>query len=753
MNPTTRLETALEYEALGWSVLTLCPHNHVGVGRSHRGCDSPGKRPFFPAKAEEAQGAWKEFQTRRATPDELRAQFAVHPDLNVGMALGPVSGLVAVDVDDDDGDKLLYELAGGEIPPTMEYTTGKGRRLLFRLPAGVTVLNHQFRRPGTEIEILRFMSAGGQVVLPPSRHPNGAVYRWVPGRGPGEVEPADVPEWMRAAQVPAAADRVRPADGELIGEGGRNNYLTSLAGVLRKHGADEEVIYAALEKVNETRFDPPLADAEVRTVARSVARYEPDPFSGVTFKVPAVDPAPSMVAVDATGRKFKWFSELAAKDKAEEWIWEGYLPKGAIAMLSALWKAGKTTLMSHILTALASSDKFLGQTVRASKVLYVSEEGEQHWVRRRDKLNIGDHVGIYLQPFGVKPTPADWRAFITQLANDVKTHGFDLVIFDTLAKLWPVLEENDAGAVDAALMPLWDITKAGAGVLLIHHLRKSGGGEYTGSRGSGALSAFADILIELTRFDAADSKSAKRVLKAKGRYDETPDEIVIELVEDRYRRIDGDLTPESTGGATQTGGGVTMRVPEPKSDEDRVLAVLNDELNPLWMKIDDIAAKMRNRGWSITDANVKPILFAFCEPAKKDAEPLVKQKGKPRSPVNPVVYASVARLKRDAEESHSSRSTPGCVATNDSPNDYQASHSVESFAPETQGANESNDLPDWWPELLFIIKVNGPMTADRLHEISGYPADGIVSAIGHYKAAGQLTEDDDGICHLLEAQQ
>ncbi len=689
MNPTTRLDAALEYESLGWSVLTLCPHNHVGVGRSHRGCDSPGKRPFFPAKAEEAQGAWKEYQTRRATPDELRAQFAMHPDLNVGVALGPVSGLVAVDVDDDDGDKLLYELAGGEIPPTLEYTTGKGRRLIFRLPDGVTVLNHQFRRPGTEIEILRFMAAGGQVVLPPSRHPNGAVYRWVPGRGPGEIELADVPEWMRAAKVPAAADRARPADGELIGEGGRNNYLTSLAGAMRKHGADEEVIYAALEKVNETRFDPPLNATEVRTVARSVARYEPDPFSGVTFKVPAVDPSPSMVAVDATGRKFKWFSELAAKDKADEWIWEGYLPKRAIAMPSALWKVGTTTLMSHILTALAARDKFLGQPVRASKVLYVSEEGEQHWVRRRDALKIGDHVGIYLQPFGVKPNPADWRAFITQLAADVKTHGFDLVIFDTLAKLWPVHEENDAGAVDAALMPLWDITKAGAGVLLIHHLRKSGGSEYTGSRGSGALSAFADILIELTRFDAGDSRSTKRVIKAKGRYDETPDEIVIELVDGTYRRIDGEMATEQGGGAVvqTTTGGIVAKVHNPlskKSPKDvRVLSVLDDATNPPRMSIEAIAQTLKDRNLGFRREDLPAVLFALC--SDKPGPPSVIQDTSSGIPL----YSSAARLNREAH-SHSRHSAPGCVGGNADGNAADEGHSRIAFPPDTQGRNAGN---------------------------------------------------------------
>jgi hypothetical protein len=211
----------------------------------------------------------------------------------------------------------------------------------------------------------------------------------------------------------------------------------------------------------------------------------------------------------------------------------------AVTLLSALWKIGKTTLLSHLLAACSGGGDFLGKPLRPTKVLYVSEEGERHWVRRRDALALADNVGFYLQPFPTRPATDGWLGFVDQLEKDTREFGFDLVVFDTLAKLWPVQEENDAGAVDAALMPLWKICKAGAGVLLIHHLRKSGGGEYTGSRGSGALSAFPDILVELVRYDASDAKCKKRKLRAKGRYEETPDELVIELINGQYVAVEG----------------------------------------------------------------------------------------------------------------------------------------------------------------------------------------------------------------------
>jgi hypothetical protein len=350
MNCDEALAAALAYAARGWSVLSLCPPNHQGVGRSHRGCCSPGKRPFFPTAAEPASGEWKEYQARRAKPDEIRAWFDRNPRINVGVALGPVSELVGIDVDDEDGDTLLAELAGGDLPPTWEYTTGKGRRLLYRLPSGVVVVNQAFRRPGTEIEILRFMSQGGQVVLPPSVHPNGSVYRWKEGRSPDDGPAADVPAWLRGETKREGGTSTRPADGELITEGGRNSYLTALAGAMRKRGADQYVITAALAATNETRFDPPLPDAEVSSVARSVARYAPDEFTGVSIKFPepgtGIGPVPEVEpksAADVAG-----IQDLKDAGAEVRWLWPGWVQRGVLTAVAAEGGTGKTRLVADL---------------------------------------------------------------------------------------------------------------------------------------------------------------------------------------------------------------------------------------------------------------------------------------------------------------------------------------------------------------------------------------------------------------------
>lgn len=60
-----------------------------------------------------------------------------------------------------------------------------------------------------------------------------------------------------------------------ITEGSRNGKLTSLAGALRRQGGSVEAILAALQVENAARCEPPLNNAEVVAIARSIGRYAP----------------------------------------------------------------------------------------------------------------------------------------------------------------------------------------------------------------------------------------------------------------------------------------------------------------------------------------------------------------------------------------------------------------------------------------------------------------------------------------------
>lgn len=522
---------ALDYLQRGWAPLPLCPPDHVGVGRTHgKGCSSPGKAPLV---------TWKEFQTRRPAETEIASWWHAWPNANVGIAMGPVSGLVGVDVDGEGGEAALAGLAREELPATLEFVTGKGRRLLYRIPPGVELATTY--QALAVAEELRLLGCGTQTVAPPSRHPSGGEgYRWVPGRAPDDLPAAPAPGWLVTAMAPGARSATTEGsgepleDGENIPETRRNTILTSMAGTMRRRGFSSESIRQALLIENDGRCDPPLLVEEVEKIARSVSRYSPDQFAGVTIKFGS-DNGNTTTAEKLTPLFPEPIPASLLKRVSDEqrWIWKGYLARGTITLLSALWKAGKTTLLSYLLKAMESDGTFCNVAVTGSRVLCVTEEHESMWATRRDSIGLADNVHFLVRPFPTRPDAKRWQEFIGYL-RDVRTRfPYDVLVIDPISNLWPVKDENDAPSVQNALMPLNSIGEDLA-IMLFHHLRKGDGAEATASRGSGALPAFCDTLMELRRYDAGHRKDCRRVLTGYGRFEETPAEVVIEWTRDGY---------------------------------------------------------------------------------------------------------------------------------------------------------------------------------------------------------------------------
>lgn len=79
--------------------------------------------------------------------------------------------------------------------------------------------------------------------------------------------------WRR--QSPSMGTRQNST--QKIAEGaGRDNYLTSIAGSLRRRGASQAAVRAAITAENQARCDPPLPDTDIDRITGSVCRYAPD---------------------------------------------------------------------------------------------------------------------------------------------------------------------------------------------------------------------------------------------------------------------------------------------------------------------------------------------------------------------------------------------------------------------------------------------------------------------------------------------
>lgn len=355
------------------------------------------------------------------------------------------------------------------------------------------------------------------------------------------------------------------------------------------------------------KFDGDYSAAAKDLAARGYGRSMPS-VPTLTFNPPTG--SDGSVVPARPDRLFLWMSELQHRAENDKWIWKGFLSRGGITMLSALWKAGKSTLLAHLARVFdGQKDEFLGHPITPSRVLYITEEHEEMWADRRDELRIGDHVGMICRPFKGRPSPAEWAAFVGKVAQAVTEYRFDLVVMDTISKLWPVREENDAGQVEDALMPLWTITSVGAALLLVHHNRKSDGKEFTGSRGSGGLPAFMETLIEFRR-NTESQKDPKRVLSCTGRYKETPDKLLIELTPAGYvsHGDPDDMSPDlkaELGFGDQAAAerwqvavmGLLADNPDGALDVDQIQAALKEKKDPLvrGVRRQDILAWLKAR--------------------------------------------------------------------------------------------------------------------------------------------------------------
>jgi hypothetical protein len=223
--------------------------------------------------------------------------------------------------------------------------------------------------------------------------------------------------------------------------------------------------------------------------------------------------------------------DLQELPEERRWLWEKCVERESFTLLSAYWKAGKTTLLKHLLAAMAAGTPLCGLGVDRGTVLYVTEERGARWAERRREMGLaGGHVRFLINPFVQKPQFPDWLRFINYLQQLQQANPADLIVLDTLTNLWPVVHENDASEVQAALMPLRQLLGP-ASLLAAGHLRKSDGLEGTGTRGSGAFLAFVNCILEMRRYDEKSDTDRRRVLKWYAHWEGLP-ERVIELAAD-----------------------------------------------------------------------------------------------------------------------------------------------------------------------------------------------------------------------------
>lgn len=540
---TRRIELALQMIDMGALVFPLRPGTKVPLIPERQ-----GGHGFHDAHGDREMA--KTFLSQAGRP-------------NYGVVFPADSDVIVFDLDGGDRDKRpgwqedwqrLYDRLG---PPGLTFivrTPSGGRHAYYRwrtdlygpAPPGDEMLGWTVRKPWKG-----YLVGPGSVV-------KGATYEPV-----GLTTIADLPAaWARAALAEKTGVRTQPSGPVLKVRGGptlveaghRHAYLRDQARHLVGVGLRGDALFTAVWGLN-LQFPEPKTEAEVRrAIGDAETKFEADELDPETGR-----PIHSAHGAGASGRKqprppeaieglpFHTAADICGMTPEEvDWAWRDYLAHGTIVEIIGPPKAGKTTLVFALIRAYVEGLPFLDRQTVGGPVVVLTEQGATSLRAALERTGIAGRSDVhFLLHRDVRAH--EWPDVVETARLRCIAVGARLLVVDTLPAFAGLSgeSENNAGDALAAMEPLLAAAGDGMAVLVNRHRRKGGADDIADEgRGSGAFSGAVDVVLSLRR-KPGTGRPTVRVLAAASRFDETPEELYVELEEGRYVALGDDAAIEA----------------------------------------------------------------------------------------------------------------------------------------------------------------------------------------------------------------
>ncbi len=505
---TALIEQALKYLTNGWSIVPIIP----GTKKTYT--------------------KWKQLQSRLPSEAEVRDWFTDYPNAEIGMVTGSISRCHVLDADVRNGadpQALLAKYPTGVIAKSAR---DDGSCHLFYFSDEIiceSQIDREALGPGVDPQVEK------NIVVLPSPN-NGRTWLTF-------TEPAPFPRELikKPAPTPKPADPFR---------------ASQASAWLRDHAGTLGVTKEELEPSGRLKvvFPCPWIEDHTAPNADRDAALFVDPAGAVGFNCfhshctgrSAADvcatlglPLPPRAALAATfsagppPSPFRRLSSLSAKPDDTVWIWDGFLARGKVTMYAAKMKKGKSSLVFQLMAEAQGGGELLGRTVAPAKFVLISEESEDTLIEKRDAYALTEDTVTILSredAYPRRPFKETFRAAIAQAEGE----GAIAIVMDTWA-FWANQqkdEEKDAGSAQAIYDILFEAAAKNIAVIVLHHLRKSPGEDATDEvRGSGNITAPADILVTMTNVKGSDTQRTIRVVS---RFRNSPPTLIADYVNDRY---------------------------------------------------------------------------------------------------------------------------------------------------------------------------------------------------------------------------
>lgn len=518
------LTQTLRCHALGFSI--------IPVGND--------KKPLVP---------WKQYQSKKATPEQIATWFKQFPTMNIGAVTGAISGIVVIDVEKGGSIKGLPITATAK-------TGGGGWHLYYKHPGGP--IGNSTKKIASLTDV---RGDGGYVVLPPSTHTSGGIYEW---SIPPEDGFSDIPPELLQRIVATVPTHSQDDTGEIT-EGTRNDTATKYVGRILHHLPSDlwdSAGWAGLQDWNARLAKPPLPEAELRDIFTSIRGREHGRRENEAVPITERMNFKPFTLTDLYQERFP----------AERWVVDGLIPFGTITALTGESNSYKTFFTQSMAASVNGGALFLGHfPTTKGKVLIVDEENHRRHVKDRyEALGISATSDIlFLSQQGIR---IDNEAHIKSLCELLDREKPSLVILDSLVRLHGG-EENSATEIARAFAGMRKLVDSDRAIIVIHHHRKP---RTTGKKSnSQSIRGSSDILAAVDTHLAIDRDETElTVTQSKMR-------IQPELAPFKVRLV---LTPEKSVSFEYQGVDT--------SDDDRlqeaceaIKAALADSTEPLTIKM------------------------------------------------------------------------------------------------------------------------------------------------------------------------
>lgn len=230
------------------------------------------------------------------------------------------------------------------------------------------------------------------------------------------------------------------------------------------------------------------------------------------------------------------------------WIVNRLIPSDSIVTLQGQAKSGKSTFILHMIKELISGGEFLGERLEPIKVVYVTEQNRKSFLSQLESANIKP-TATNLTALTVEGTLGltGWKHLFQACERQILETGAKLLVIDSWGRFTGITEqeENKTAPVQERITELRKIvTNTGATVLILHHVRKSGGGMIEAGMGSSALAQQVDVLLSLSGEPTLEDVSPQKVngpecrmIQSKGRFSDVLNGVQVKWEKDKFHYV------------------------------------------------------------------------------------------------------------------------------------------------------------------------------------------------------------------------